>query len=155
MQLGPAMLICSSVLFSIDRIEDIGVILFCGLTMKLQKSNIMLNQTKRLEWANLFERVRICWFFSQHTEPTTLAQLQLTAKSFGETENLCITRLVALHRIQSYKDEEGFGKMALDFEKELCSAFGYQINSELLQVYLAFEFGRLWHETIDPGNISD
>jgi hypothetical protein len=105
------------------------------------------------ELVNLYERVRICWFFSQHLEPSTLSELLLTAKSFGETEHLCITRLIALHRIQSYKDEE-FGKMSLDFEKELAIQFGYQINTDLLQVYLAFEFGRLWHETIDPGKYS-
>jgi hypothetical protein len=52
----------------------------------------------------------------QHLEHFVTKDLRLSAKHFGESERLCISRLLAIHRIQSYqllKDNDSFN----DFEK--------------------------------------
>jgi hypothetical protein len=62
--------------------------------------------------------------FSEHLDPVYLKGLHLTAKSFGETERVCISRLIAIHRIQSYKETSDNQASPIDFEKVFHFLFG-------------------------------
>ena len=74
-------------------------------------------QRLRLSFKNVTERLSICWIFSEHLDSVFLKELNLTAKSFGETERVCISRLIAIHRIQSFKETSGEKTSQIDFEK--------------------------------------
>ena len=92
------------------------------------------------------EKTRICFFFANHLSHLTLLDLELSAKNFGQSERHSITRLVAKHRIQSYQQDI---KDVDCFEKNLHTLYGCSINTDLLQVYLAFEFGKIWGSSQD------
>lgn len=103
----------------------------------------------------------MCSLFSYALNEDKYAELGITAKSFGEKESLCVSRLLALSRIQSYNQTDqpdviksfDVGQVAHNFLniKVLSSEFGYEINLELVQIYMAYEFGRYWVDIKDKG----
>jgi hypothetical protein len=95
----------------------------------------------------------MCSLFSFALDPAKFIELGITAKSFGEKESLCISRLLALSRIRSYIQDPGLDlNNSLEVEQVLSSQFDYKINIELVQIYLAFEFGRIWVDLKNKGN---
>ena len=104
--LGPAYFVSSVAYQSLQR------------TRPALSSNDMVHfQRLCLSFKNVTERLSICWLFSEHLDPNFLKGLQLTARSFGETEKVCISRLIAIHRIQSFKEITERAPSPLDFEK--------------------------------------
>jgi hypothetical protein len=98
---------------------------------------------------NVLERINICWYFLRHLDKESLQELNLTAKTVGESEKYSVTRLVAHHRIQILFKHTSESHNASEFESHLQTKYGYVINMDLLQVYLVFEFGKLWVQKSD------
>jgi hypothetical protein len=97
----------------------------------------------------------MCSLFSFALDPAKFIELEITAKSLGEKESLCISRLLALSRIRSYIHNPIMDiNISLDVEQALSSQFDYKINIELVQIYLAFEFGRIWVDLKHRGGIN-
>jgi hypothetical protein len=93
----------------------------------------------------------MCSLFSSSLDASTVKSLGINAKSFGETEKLCVSRLLALSRIRSYSNGDTDEGDFVDVEKILFSQFGYEINLELVQIYMSFEFGRFWTDLKERG----